>query len=76
MVIQPTLIQTSNSNVTINKKRVAAYARVSTDTDEQITSYEAQVHYYSSYIHEKSEWKFVEVYADESTPYGQNPKSP
>ena len=32
------------------KRRTAAYARVSTDSDEQLTSYEAQVDYYTSYI--------------------------
>ncbi len=47
------------------KRRVAAYARVSTDSDEQYTSYEAQVNFYSKYIQEKPEWEFVQVYADE-----------
>jgi DNA invertase Pin-like site-specific DNA recombinase len=47
------------------KKRVAAYARVSTDNEEQLTSYEAQVDYYTRYITEKDEWDLVEVYADE-----------
>ena len=32
------------------KRRVAGYARVSTDTEEQNTSYEAQVDYYTRYI--------------------------
>ena len=47
------------------KRRVAAYARVSTDNEEQKTSYEAQVDYYTQYIHSKSEWEFVKVYTDE-----------
>lgn len=47
------------------KKRVAAYARVSTDNEEQLTSYDAQVDYYTRYILSKEEWVFVEVYADE-----------
>lgn len=47
------------------KKRVAAYARVSTDTDEQLSSYEAQVDYYSRYIQEKENWDFVDIYTDE-----------
>ena len=34
----------------IKKRRVAAYARVSTDSDEQFTSYEAQIDYYTNYI--------------------------
>lgn len=47
------------------KKRVAAYARVSTEQDEQQNSYEAQIEYYSGYIKSKPEWEFVRIYADE-----------
>jgi len=43
---------------------VAGYARVSTDREEQITSYEAQVDYYTQYIKANPEWEFVRVYAD------------
>ena len=49
----------------IQYHRVAAYARVSTDSAEQLTSYEAQVDYYTRYIHSKPDWEFVEVYTDE-----------
>lgn len=45
--------------------RVAAYARVSTNQEEQLTSYEAQVDYYTRYIQAKEEWQFVKVYTDE-----------
>ena len=41
------------------------YARVSTDSDEQFTSYEAQVDYYTRYIQSHPEWEFVKVYTDE-----------
>ena len=47
------------------KRRVAAYARVSTDSEEQLTSYEAQVDYYTDYIGRHPEWEFVRVYTDE-----------
>lgn len=47
------------------KRRVAAYARVSTDHDEQFTSYEAQIDYYTKYIKARSDWEFVKVYTDE-----------
>lgn len=47
------------------KRRVAAYARVSTDEEEQLNSYEAQVRYYSEYIKSHPDWEFVEVYSDE-----------
>ena len=45
-------------------RRVAGYARVSTDSDEQFTSYEAQVDYYRQYIQGHPDWEFVTVYAD------------
>ena len=46
------------------KRRVAAYARVSTDEEEQLNSYEAQVNYYTKHIQENDEWKFAGMYAD------------
>src|SRR5665647_245391 len=49
----------------VSKKRVAAYARVSTDYEEQLSSYEAQVDYYTRHIQENPEWVYVEVYTDE-----------
>ena len=47
------------------RRRVAGYARVSTDSEEQLTSYEAQVDYYTKYIRSNPEWEFVDVYTDE-----------
>ena len=47
------------------KRRVAGYARVSTDSDEQLSSYEAQVSYYTDYINRNPDWQLVEVYTDE-----------
>ena len=47
------------------KRRVAGYARVSTDSDEQFTSYEAQIDYYTNYIKSRDDWEFVKVYTDE-----------
>jgi len=44
--------------------RVAAYARVSTGDPEQLTSYEAQLDYYTKLIQANPNWQFVEVYAD------------
>ena len=46
------------------RRRVAAYARVSTDSDEQFTSYEAQVDYYSKLIQSRPDWIFAGMYAD------------
>ena len=50
------------------KRKVAGYARVSTDSDEQFTSYEAQVDYYTRFILSHPEWEFVKVYTDMKTP--------
>lgn len=47
------------------RKRVAAYARVSTDSAEQLSSYEAQVEFYTRYIKGNPGWEFVDVYTDE-----------
>lgn len=47
------------------KRRTAAYARVSTDSEEQLTSYTAQVDYYTNYIRGRDDWEFVGVYTDE-----------
>ena len=45
-------------------RRVAAYARVSTNSEEQATSYEAQVDHYTKKIKECPDWEFVNVYTD------------
>ena len=64
--IPATRMMFSSNGLDKNKKRrVAAYARVSTDSDEQFTSYEAQVDYYTNLINGRSDWEFVKVYADE-----------
>lgn len=46
-------------------RRVAGYARVSTDSDEQFTSFKAQTEYYTKYIASNPDWEFVKVYTDE-----------
>ena len=47
------------------KRRVAGYARVSTDSEEQATSYDAQVDYYTKYINANAMWQFAGMYTDE-----------
>ena len=47
--------------------RVAPYCRVSTDSDEQLTSYRAQIEYYTAKIAENPDWTMVRMYADEGT---------
>ena len=57
-------LQQQPLSVATRKKRVAAYARVSTEQDEQQFSYEAQVDFYTRHIKSNPDWEFVEVFAD------------
>ncbi len=64
--IAPTLNRLPKNDQKVQaQKRVAAYARVSTDTDEHFTSFEAQVDYYTKKIEENVNWEFSGVYTDE-----------
>lgn len=57
---------TENKNLAFSKKlRVAAYCRVSTNSDEQLVSLEAQKNHYESYIKSNPEWEFAGLYFDE-----------
>ena len=58
-------IHTKQPTSAQHRRRVAGYARVSTDSDEQFTSYEAQIDYYTQFIAAHADWDFVEVYTDE-----------
>lgn len=49
----------------IEKKKVAAYTRVSTGKDSMIHSLSAQISYYNEYISMHPNWELVEIYADE-----------
>ena len=60
--------KTLHSKMPVNarsRRKVAGYARVSTDSEEQLTSYEAQVDYYTKFIRSNPDWEFVDVYTDE-----------
>ena len=47
------------------KLRVAAYARVSSDSEDQLNSFATQVSYYNQLIRENDRWELIEVFADE-----------
>lgn len=49
----------------IERKRVAAYCRVSTDSEDQLHSYRSQVDYYTKMITNEKDWMMAGVYADE-----------
>ena len=57
------------------KKRVAAYARVSSGKDAMLHSLSAQVSYYSDLIQNHDDWLYVGVYADEAVIIGLKPPS-
>ncbi len=64
----PATVTSRFSNLAVSvpkRRRVAGYARVSTEKEEQQSSYEAQVDYYTKYIKERPDWDFVFVYTDE-----------
>lgn len=58
-------VGTQKKTEKVQKTRVAAYCRVSTEFEEQESSYEVQVEHYTSYIKSNPEWELVEVYADD-----------
>ena len=57
--------QDEPGNLFRHKLRVAAYCRVSTDSEEQINSYKNQLAYYTEKINSNPEWIFAGIYADE-----------
>ena len=51
--------------------RVAAYCRVSTDKDDQLNSFFAQMMYYRDYVRGNDKMVLVDIYADEEIIYGE-----
>ena len=65
-VIKRTVDKDKKNNIHHHDKvRVAAYVRVSTDDEEQLNSFEAQMKYYTDTIKANPDWEFVGMYADE-----------
>ncbi|MFV0518989.1 MAG: recombinase family protein [Lachnospirales bacterium] len=61
-----TKVQVENfKNSKKDKLKVCAYCRVSTDSEEQQTSYQSQVSFYKNKIDNNDDWKLVDIYADE-----------
>lgn len=59
------MIGTQRPDKKVQKIRVAAYCRVSTEYEEQESSYEVQVEHYTNYINANPEWELAGVYADD-----------
>lgn len=62
------IAETASSKVKLKKIRVAAYCRVSTDSDAQLESLEAQKTHYENYITSRDDWEFAGLYYDMKTP--------
>ena len=66
VTVIPARRRTRNVDAEDKKKlKVAAYCRVSTDSEEQATSYEVQVEHYTTYIQNNPEWELAGIYADD-----------
>lgn len=66
-VIKARNVLSSRARTNLTKRlRVAAYCRVSTDSEDQLNSYKSQVKYYTDLIKSKPEWDLAGIYADEA----------
>ena len=63
-IIPATKPTTAPGHASGQRQRVAAYCRVSTDSEEQLTSYTAQKAYYTQKIDENPDWEMAGIYAD------------
>lgn len=64
------IIRKISKKETAEKKKVAAYCRVSTQKDEQKESYEVQQDYYTDYIRKNPAWELVKIYSDKHSATG------
>ena len=64
-VIPATWNPTDESSREIRKLRVAAYCRVSTELEQQLSSYDIQIEYYTRHIMQNPNWIFAGVFADD-----------
>ena len=66
-IIKARNVLSSRARTNLTKRlRVAAYCRVSTDSEDQLNSYKSQVQHYTDLIKSKSEWDLAGIYADEA----------
>lgn len=65
VIVIPAKVETPQEQAKKRNLRVAAYCRVSTNSEEQLTSYENQLAYYTEKIMNNPGWTMVKVFADE-----------
>lgn len=68
--------QAKSAKVKLKKIKVAAYCRVSTDSDAQLESLEAQKTHYENYITSRDDWEFAGLYYDEGITGTKKDKRP
>lgn len=76
VIVIPARSEVKN-NMSQRQLNVAAYCRVSTDEDEQETSFEAQISYYTEKINGSAGWHMAGIFADEGitgTVYTKRPE--
>ena len=61
----PAKVESTAQQAVQRQLRVAAYCRVSTDSEEQASSYEVQVAHYTQFIQKNPEWELAGIYADD-----------
>ena len=62
---QRVIVIPAHDEFVARKLRVAAYARVSSSSEDQLNSYRVQNQYYSELISNNPDWEMVDIYADE-----------
>ena len=62
---QRVIVIPAHDELVARKLRVAAYARVSSSSEDQLNSYRVQNQYYSELISSNPDWEMVDIYADE-----------
>ena len=67
VTVIPTIKRVGNnkSSESKSKIRVAAYCRVSTDSEEQDSSYEIQIEHYTNYIKKNKEWELAGIFSND-----------
>ena len=67
---QRVIVIPAHDEIVARKLRVAAYARVSSASEDQLNSFAAQQRYYTELIDSKENWTLVDIFADDTAILG------
>lgn len=65
ITIIPATAPAAERDIRKRNLRVCAYCRVSTDNEEQLSSYQSQIEYYTARINGNPNWRMAGIFADE-----------